>query len=53
MPTDSILDIRCNGDGSLTVMSGEAKGTPFPATHIAKNVGETTYRELLIEFKDE
>ena len=52
VPTDSIWDIKCNGDGTLTVMSGEAKGTPFPATHVAKNVGETTYRELLIEFKD-
>ena len=50
VPTGSVWDIKCKGD-ELEVMSEIAQGTLFPATHRAKNAGDTPYREILIEFK--
>lgn len=50
VPTGSIFDIKCDGD-QLEVLSDIAKGTLFPATHKAKNIGDVPYREILIEFK--
>jgi len=50
VPTGGIFNIKCDGD-QLEVLSDNAKGTLFPATHKAKNAGDTPYREILIEFK--
>ncbi len=50
VPTGSIFDIKCE-NGELEVMSEIAQGVKFPVTHKAKNIGDVTYREILIEFK--
>lgn len=52
VPTGSVFHIHCDGD-TLEVMSELSKGVRFPVTHKAKNVGEQTYREILIEFKNQ
>lgn len=33
------------------VVSDDPNRLPFPSTHSVRNVGETTFREVLIEFK--
>ncbi len=50
VPTGSVFDIRYEDD-KLEVMSEIANGVVFPATHKAKNIGEESYQEILIEFK--
>lgn len=51
VPTGSVFEIKCEGD-QLEILSEVAQGTLFPVTHKAKNIGDVTYREILIEFKD-
>ncbi|MFL2840645.1 MAG: hypothetical protein ACJ0BT_02250 [Pseudohongiellaceae bacterium] len=51
VPTGSVFDIKLK-DGELEVMSEIAKGAKIPSTHNAKNIGDTPYREILIEFKE-
>ena len=51
VPTGSVWDIKCHGD-KLEVMSEINHGAMFPATHRAKNAGDTPYREILVEFKE-
>ena len=51
VPTNSVFEIKCEG-GELEVMSEIANGVKFPVTHNAKNIGDTPYREILIEFKE-
>lgn len=50
VPTGSVFDIKCENN-ELEVMSEVAQGVKFPVTHKAKNIGDVTYREILIEFK--
>lgn len=50
VPTGSVFDIKCENN-ELEVMSEIAQGVKFPVTHKAKNIGDVTYREILIEFK--
>lgn len=50
VPHESVYDIKY-ADNKLEVMSEHDKGVIFPATHKAKNAGDTLYREILIEFK--
>ena len=42
------LAFRMDGDQILSTIPGRP---PVPATHSVRNVGETTFRETLIEFK--
>ena len=51
IPTGSVFNIRHNGE-QLEILSEIQNGALFPITHKAKNVGDSTYREVLIEFKD-
>lgn len=39
---------RRDGDSLLPL---DGKGPPIPVTHAARNVGETVFREVLVEFK--
>ncbi len=43
-PGDTMF-LKCEGD---EIVGGEVR---FPATHSARNVGETRYREILVEAK--
>jgi len=44
---DSVA-FRCDGDQLVPVNS---EAPPIPATHWARNAGETRYREILVEMK--
>ena len=45
LATGETMSITLEGD---EVVSGDVR---FPATHAARNVGETRYREILVETK--
>jgi len=51
IPTGAVFNIRHNGE-ELEILSEAGQGSKFPLTHKAKNIGDTPYREILIEFKD-
>ena len=59
-PDDELLDtVELNPGGAISFhvdgdqIIADRPGYPVvPATHSAKNVGETTFREVLIEFKN-
>ncbi len=38
-------------DGDIVVLSERSKGVRFPAKHKARNIGATTYREVMVEYK--
>jgi len=38
-------------DGDIVVLSESSKGVRFPAKHKARNIGATTYREVMVEYK--
>ncbi len=50
VPTGAVFNIKRDGD-RLEVVSGSGPSMLFPATHKAKNISDTPYREILIEFK--
>lgn len=50
VPTGAIYSIKLE-NGTLEVMSEPGKGVKVPATHKARNVGKTAYREVLVEYK--
>ena len=52
VPTGAVYSIKYE-DGMLEVLSEPGKGVRIPATHKARNVGPTAYREVLVEYKDE
>lgn len=47
--TDSLFHLKMKGN-DIEVLDGPGKGATMPGTHKAKNVGNETYREILIEF---
>ena len=49
-PTGQVFVVRCEGDDLVV---GEGDGFRVPATHGARNVGPTRYREILVETKQE
>ena len=50
IPTGAVVSLKLD-NGSLEVVSELGKGLRVPATHRAINVGSTTYREVLVEYK--
>ena len=38
-------------DGDIVVLTEPGKGVRFPAKHKARNIGTTTYREVMVEYK--
>lgn len=49
-PTGAVYSLKYD-DGFLEVISEVGKGVRVPATHKARNVGSTAYREVLVEYK--
>ncbi|MFP6640496.1 MAG: hypothetical protein VCC04_09650 [Myxococcota bacterium] len=47
-PGDTVA-FRCEGEQMKPMTSGDP---PIPATHWAKNVGDTRYREIMVEMKN-
>ena len=50
VPTGAVYSLRLD-KGSLEVLSDIGKGLRVPARHRARNLGRTTYREILVEYK--
>ncbi|HEX2886650.1 hypothetical protein [Vineibacter terrae] len=50
VPTGGIFSLKLE-DGFLEVLSENGKGARVPATHKARNIGKTAYREVLVEYK--
>ena len=50
VPTGAVFSLKLD-NGELEVLSELGKGMRIPACHKAKNVGPSTYREILIEYK--
>jgi beta-alanine degradation protein BauB len=50
VPTGAVYSLKLE-NGFLEVLSEHGKGIRVPATHRAKNVGSTPYREMLVEYK--
>ncbi|MEM7468521.1 MAG: hypothetical protein AAF387_16750 [Pseudomonadota bacterium] len=50
VPTGAVYSLKLE-DGELEVLSELANGMKVPATHKAQNVGNTRYREILVEYK--
>jgi hypothetical protein len=50
VPTGAIYSLKLE-DGYLEVLSEIGKGARVPATHKARNVGTSNYREVLVEYK--
>jgi beta-alanine degradation protein BauB len=50
VPTGAVYSLKYD-DGFLEVISEVGKGVRVPATHKARNVGSTDYREVLVEYK--
>ena len=46
---EGALSFRIDGD---QIVSDRPGSPPIPATHSVRNVGTSTFREVLIEFKD-
>ncbi|MFC2996385.1 hypothetical protein ACFODO_14155 [Acinetobacter sichuanensis] len=50
VPTNGVFSLKVT-DGVVEVLSEIGKGEKFPATHKAVNVGQSNYREVLVEYK--
>ena len=50
VPTGSVYSLKLD-NGELEVLSDIGKGMRVPATHKARNIGDTRYREILVEYK--
>ncbi|MFM0718256.1 hypothetical protein PQQ73_18155 [Paraburkholderia strydomiana] len=50
VPTGAVYSLMLD-KGYLEVLSEIGKGARVPATHRARNVGATPYREVLVEYK--
>lgn len=50
VPTGAVFSLKVDGD-EIEVLSEPGKGMRVPAKHKAKNAGNSTYREILVEFK--
>ncbi|ENX34126.1 hypothetical protein F889_02790 [Acinetobacter colistiniresistens] len=50
VPTGSVFELNVEND-VIEVISQVGQGAKVPATHTAKNVGSSIYREILVEFK--
>ncbi|MFT7773752.1 hypothetical protein [Roseateles sp.] len=48
--TGGVYSLKCE-NGIIEVLSDIGKGATVPATHKARNVGPTHYREVLVEYK--
>jgi hypothetical protein len=50
VPTGGVFSLKVE-NGEIEVMSEIGKGVKVPATHKARNIGPTAYREVLVEYK--
>lgn len=50
VPTGGVFELKVQ-DGVIEVMSEIGRGVKVPATHKARNIGPTAYREVLVEWK--
>ena len=50
VPTGAVYSLKLE-DGEIEVLSDINKGVRVPATHKARNIGTTPYREVLVEYK--
>jgi beta-alanine degradation protein BauB len=50
VPTGAFYSFKLD-NGYIEVLSEIGKGARVPATHRARNVGTTPYREVLVEYK--
>ncbi len=50
VPTGAVFHLKIDGE-EIEVLSEPGKGMRVPATHKARNAGNTPYREILVEFK--
>ncbi len=48
--TGDVYSFKVEG-GDIVVLSELSKGVRFPAKHKARNIGATTYREVMVEYK--
>ncbi|MDQ7976386.1 hypothetical protein QYH69_03910 [Paraburkholderia sp. SARCC-3016] len=48
--TGGVYSLLCE-NGYLEILSNAGKGMRVPATHKARNEGDTRYREILVEYK--
>lgn len=52
VPTGAVYSIQYDAsDRTLEVLSDPGRGVKIPATHKARNVGPSSYREVLVEYK--
>jgi hypothetical protein len=50
VPSGTVYSLKLE-NGFLEVLSNPGKGVRVPATHKARNLGSTRYREVLVEYK--
>ncbi len=50
VPTGGVFSLKCEG-GVIEVLSELGRGAKVPATHKARNMGKSRYREVLVEYK--
>lgn len=50
VPTGAVYSLKYD-NGFLEILSEVGRGVRVPATHKARNVGTTPYREVLVEYK--
>lgn len=50
VPTGGVFSLKLES-GFFEILSEIGKGIKVPARHSAKNIGSTTYREVLVEYK--
>lgn len=50
VPTGGVFALKLE-NGFLEVVSEIGRGIKVPVRHSAKNIGRTTYREVLVEYK--
>jgi hypothetical protein len=50
VPTGAVYSLKLD-KGTLEVLSDIGKGMRVPAKHRARNLGRSTYREILVEYK--
>ncbi|ENX12648.1 hypothetical protein F895_03025 [Acinetobacter sp. CIP 64.2] len=50
LPTGGIVSLNVKDD-VIEITSEIGNGAKLPATHLAKNIGNSVYREILLEFK--
>ncbi len=48
--TGKIFPLRIEGDDLISI---DDQGHRVPCTHVARNAGETRYREILVEWKNQ